>query len=181
MAVNDNHYFVPDGVWKLTTESPRSEDRGRGKGITSNLSRLGQAWGQLALNKIQGQQDDNSCSQRMALNKLLNLIKKDFIMYSWFGLPVKTKWYPGFLFKVSSTESATISQTLLAPVNMPAWAAPPRKGASSQTMSSSASLRVLVPRPVKMMDLLSWSTRKTNFGQMPSPSSSLISQEMTSS
>ena len=54
MTVNDNHYLVPDGVWKLATESPRSEDRGRGKSKTSNLSGLGEAGGQLALKKFQG-------------------------------------------------------------------------------------------------------------------------------
>ena len=69
-------------------------------------------------------------------------------------LPVRTRRYSGYLLQISPTESATRSQTFLAPFKIPEWAVPPRKGTSSQTMSSSASLKDLVPRTVRTMDLL---------------------------
>ena len=53
MVVDDDHYLVPHGVWQLVTETPGSENRGRGVGVTSDLGVLGQAGGQLTLQKIQ--------------------------------------------------------------------------------------------------------------------------------
>merc|ERR1719342_1924697 len=55
------------------------------------------------------------------------------------------------------------------------------KGVSSHTISRSASLKDLVPLMVSIRDLLRWSTKNTNFGHNPSPSSSWSSVNKISS
>ncbi len=42
MVVDDDQYLVPYAVWQLVNTRPGSEDWGRGKGVTSDLSALGQ-------------------------------------------------------------------------------------------------------------------------------------------
>ena len=43
MVVDDDHYPVPHGVWQLITETPGSENRGRGISVTPDLGVLRQA------------------------------------------------------------------------------------------------------------------------------------------
>ena len=66
MVVDDDHYLVSDTVWQLSLVRPRSEDWGRGKGVTLDLGGLRHDQGQLSKQKIQRKQDNHSGAQRMA-------------------------------------------------------------------------------------------------------------------